>query len=270
MAEAFGLAASAAGIVSLGLQVYEGLASYVEGVKEWKPELAAISKQANNLQAIIKTLQVAIPRIDAILTTNESPLLSTLKTVEEELWALKLFLGSLQDVSGQSSKIVSVLKEQKKKLVYPFHRPTLEKLQKRLESANSALQISLQVVNFSQSSLMGLQSGVGSLESSMASMATALYPTQASLESMEGKLDLLLTEGRTENEQLETSFQAVHANVGHVSHKVQQTMSMVQIDSPTEKSDGKVLVAIRCQGNVHERGDAGDEFKDDVSIATVK
>ncbi|KAF3000519.1 hypothetical protein E8E14_007288 [Neopestalotiopsis sp. 37M] len=147
MAEAFGLAASAAGIVSLGLQVYEGVASYVEGVKDRKPELSAISKQANALQAVVKTLQVAAPRIDATLTNNELPLFSSLKTVEEELWALKLFLNSLQDVSGQSSKIVSVLKEQKKKLVYPFHRPTLEKLQKRLESANSALQTSLQVVN---------------------------------------------------------------------------------------------------------------------------
>jgi hypothetical protein len=80
---------------------------------------------------------------------------------------------------------------------------------------------------------MGLQSGIESLESSMESMATSLYPTQASLESMEGKLDLLLTEGRTENGHLEANFQAVHTNVGHVSHKMQQTMSMVQISTGT-------------------------------------
>lgn len=147
MAEAFGLVASAGGIVSLGLQVYEGVASYVEGVKDRKPELSAISKQANILQDIVNALHVAAPRIDDILTVNRPPLLASLKTVETELSALKLFLGSLQDVPNQSSSIASRLKEQKRKLSYPFHRPTLEKLQKRLESANNALQLSLQLVN---------------------------------------------------------------------------------------------------------------------------
>ncbi|KAK6081601.1 hypothetical protein SCUP515_02848 [Seiridium cupressi] len=149
MAEAFGLIASAAGIMSLGLQVYKGVASYIEGVKDRKPDLSAISRQANIPQDIVNALQLAAPQIDAILKTNGSPLLSSLKTVEGELWALKLFLGSLQDVSSESPNLASRLKEQKRKLTYPFHRPTLEQLHRRLESANHALQTSLQVVNFS-------------------------------------------------------------------------------------------------------------------------
>lgn len=149
MADAFGLAASAAGIVSLGLQVYTGVSSYVEGIKDRKAELSAVTRQANSLQTAVKVLQDATPRINAVLSTSDSSLVPALKTVEEELWALRLFLGSLQEqeVPNQTSDIARTLKQQKKKFTFPFNRPTLEKLQKKLESANNALQTSLQVVD---------------------------------------------------------------------------------------------------------------------------
>lgn len=149
MADAFGLAASAAGIVSLGLQVYTGISSYVEGIKDRKTELSAVTRQANTLQTAVNALQDAVPRITAALSSNESPLVPALKTVEEELWALRLFLASLQEqqVLDQTPDFAMTLKQQKKKFTFPFHRPTLEKLQKKLESANNALQTSLQVVD---------------------------------------------------------------------------------------------------------------------------
>ncbi|ETS81622.1 hypothetical protein PFICI_06624 [Pestalotiopsis fici W106-1] len=258
MAEAFGLAASAAGIVSLGLQVYEGVASYVEGVKDRKTELSAILKQANTLQAIVNALQVAAPRIDAILSIHESPLLPSLKTVEEELWALKLFLGSLQNTDSQPKDVLATLKEQKRKLTFPFHRPTLNKLQKKLESANNALQTSLQVVELTATALFhtaisdiratvdnsqllvtNLQSGIGTLETSMNSMALSLAPTQASIGSMEGRLNLLTTEGRNNNENLERNFHTVHTSMSHLSDDVGRAMSTVQMS--TGQVHGAVL-----------------------------
>ncbi|KAK9779110.1 hypothetical protein AB5N19_06527 [Seiridium cardinale] len=252
MAEAFGLIASAAGIMSLGLQVYEGVASYIEGVKDRKPDLSAISRQANILQDIVNALQLAAPQIDAILKINGSPLLSSLKTVEGELWALKLFLGSLQDVSSEPPNIASRLKEQKRKLTYPFHRPTLEQLQRRLESANHALQTSLQVVNLmttpiikttisdihanvnnSQSTLTDLKSSMGSMETSLASMALSLSPTQAAMISMDGKLDLLSSRGTTQNESLGINLQAVNNNVSDVSNDLHKATSTIQTSTDT-------------------------------------
>ncbi|KAK9423584.1 hypothetical protein SUNI508_04065 [Seiridium unicorne] len=252
MAEAFGLIASAAGIMSLGLQVYEGVASYIEGVKDRKSDLSAISRQANILQDIVNALQLAAPQIDAILKINGSPLLSSLKTVEGELWALKLFLGSLQDVSSEPPNIASRLKEQKRKLTYPFHRPTLEQLQRRLESANHALQTSLQVVNLlttpiikttisdihanvnnSQSTLTDLKSSMGSMETSLASMALSLAPTQAAMISMDGKLDLLSSRGTTQNESLGINLQAVNNNVSDVSNDLHKATITIQTSTDT-------------------------------------
>lgn len=149
MADPFGLAASAAGIVSLGLQVYTGVSSYVEGIKDRKTELSAVTRQANTLQTAVNVLQDAIPRINAALTISGSPVVPALKLVEEELWALRLFLVALQEqhVPDQTSDFATTLKQQKNKFSFPFHRPTLEKLQKKLESANNALQTGLQVVD---------------------------------------------------------------------------------------------------------------------------
>lgn len=149
MADALGLAASAAGIVSLGLQVYTGISSYVDGINDRKTELSAVTRQADTLQTAVNALQDALPQINAVLSNNRSPLVPALKRVEEELWALRLFLDTLQEqqVPNQTPGFATTMKQQKKKFTFPFHRPTLEKLQKKLESANNALQTSLQVVD---------------------------------------------------------------------------------------------------------------------------
>lgn len=146
MAEAFGLAASAAGFVSLGLQVYSGVKTYIDGVKDRKAELNQVSRLADAFHITVNTLQNRMPAINAELSNGDTPLVPALKLVEEELWALKLFLNSLKPAEGQGFSIATTLKEQKKRFTFPFHQKTLESLQKKLESATMALQASLQVV----------------------------------------------------------------------------------------------------------------------------
>ncbi|KAI0151112.1 hypothetical protein BJ166DRAFT_535187 [Pestalotiopsis sp. NC0098] len=247
MAEAFGVAASAGGIVSLGLQVYSGLNSYVEGVKDRKAELSAVSRQLNTFHATVSALQDALPRFNVLLSKSASPLPRALNTVEQELWALKLFLNKLQQAPDQSPSVSTTLREQKKKLTFPFHQPTLEKLQKKLETANLALQTSLQVVDLmattsmssivskvhtavsnSQSVLIDTQSSVRLLETSIGLMTQTIAPTQASMMSIEGKVDSVPT-----NESLEKHVMSLGANIGDASKGIHKALSDVPISTAT-------------------------------------
>ncbi|KAI1857589.1 uncharacterized protein JN550_013158 [Neoarthrinium moseri] len=190
MADPFSLAASAAGIVSLGLTVCSGLASYIDGIRDRKSELSTLSTQAQNLQATLSVLKGAESSIVAMHPAGAPALESAFKSVKEQLQALELFLKEQQDASSQSSGMVASLKEQKRKLTFAFHRPTLEKLQKKLDSANGGLQIILHVlglaataavnttisevnttVNDSHSTILSVESGIRSLETSMSSMS---------------------------------------------------------------------------------------------------
>lgn len=216
MAEAIGLAASAAGLLSLGLQVYDGIASYIHDFNGRGSDLSAISTRAENLKASIRELQQTLPRITSKHSVGGTAAIPALRTADAELQALKSFLDELQGPPAQSASIRTTIREQKKNLVYPFRRPTLEKLERTLESANSALRTGIQSlellvldsidtsvcevaqkVNHSHAAILGIESKTESLETSLSSMATSLIPINNTSSSMKNSLDAFMARTNT-------------------------------------------------------------------------
>lgn len=83
-------------------------------------------------------------------------------------------------------------------------------------------------VGNSQAILMDTRSSIRSLENSMSSMALSLAPTQASIGSIEGKLDSLMT-----SESLEMKFRSLDANMGHVSEEMHEALRTVPVSTAT-------------------------------------
>lgn len=144
MAEIVGLAASAAGLLSLGLQVYDGIASYINDFNDRGSDISAVSARAGSLQTSIAELQQILPRIAAKHSIGGTAAVPALRAADAELHSLQLFLDELRGPASQTASIRTTIREQKKKLAYPFRRPTLEKLERRLDSANSALRTGIQ------------------------------------------------------------------------------------------------------------------------------
>lgn len=84
-------------------------------------------------------------------------------------------------------------------------------------------------VNDSQSVLMDTQSGVQSLQASMSSLALSLAPTQASVGSIDRRLESLTTT----NETLARDFQSVNSHIGHMSEDMRNALSTIQIMAAT-------------------------------------
>ncbi|KAJ3579339.1 hypothetical protein NPX13_g1225 [Xylaria arbuscula] len=141
MAEAFAAAASAAGIVSLGLEVCEGLSTYVDAFRNRGEDISAINRQVGSFQSSLAILRDALPGVDVKHQTAGNTAQAALDSCQLELNALKAFMDTLGDPITQSHTFESSLTHAKKKLAFPFHRKKLEALQKRVMIVDTSLDV---------------------------------------------------------------------------------------------------------------------------------
>lgn len=139
MSDPISIAGTAAGLVSLGIQVYQGLVFYIDSVKGRKEDLLTVASETQNLRNIVASIQNMKPSFQApehqhITSSVVTP---ALDACDRELRALGDFLAELTaPPTGSLAKI----QDQTRKITYPFKRGILDRLEKRLQSANGVLQ----------------------------------------------------------------------------------------------------------------------------------
>ncbi|KNB12525.1 hypothetical protein FOXG_12109 [Fusarium oxysporum f. sp. lycopersici 4287] len=129
MAEAFGIAGSAFGTVSLGLQLFKEISQYLDDIDGREEDLKQARNFATNIQISINALDVAISN-----APNDDP------TTKNAIDSCKVSC-----VSAVNNFNAARAKELCAKLKYPFKKHNIEKLEENLSRANSALQTILQV-----------------------------------------------------------------------------------------------------------------------------
>ncbi|RBA18146.1 hypothetical protein FPRO05_11162 [Fusarium proliferatum] len=150
MAEAFGIAGSAFGTVSLGVQLFKEISQYLDDIEGREEDLKEALSYATNIQLSLNALNVAMsnePTGDPE-TKNaiDSCIVSCVSAVNNLLAVVKDLRGPM--VSAPSSK---ASKELCAKLKYPFKKQNMEKLEEILSRTNSALQTTLQVFQLNNS-----------------------------------------------------------------------------------------------------------------------
>lgn len=142
MAEPVGIVGTAAGIVSLGIQTYGGIAAYLDSYKDREHDLKIATAQLANLRGSLAIIDQAKPRLATKSHLDTTSLACSIKSCEDELKKLDELLRRLSSSSAPTS--TSAIKDQRKKLTFPFHRPSLTKLEESLERTNNVLQTVLQ------------------------------------------------------------------------------------------------------------------------------
>ncbi|KAI0863793.1 hypothetical protein F4860DRAFT_501756 [Xylaria cubensis] len=135
MAEAFGIAASVAGIVSLGLELFKGISTYIDAVRCCGEEISAIHRQVQTFQSSLSILKNSIPNLSSKHQAAGDTVLGALRAVELELQALHNFVEKLGSHSSQSQNLLLTTK----RMTFVFHQQNLETLQKRLDRTNMSL-----------------------------------------------------------------------------------------------------------------------------------
>jgi hypothetical protein len=143
MAE-FGVAGSAVGVISLGIQVCQGLMQYYGSWKDGRENIVTMCKSVGSLAETLKVLRKNVDGKslagDATKNVQSSmaACLGGIKELEDEL-------ARVQEVKG--SNLRSKIHEQGRRLLYPFRESTLVKLKEIVSDIRDNLSLAVETLH---------------------------------------------------------------------------------------------------------------------------
>ncbi|KAK7968908.1 hypothetical protein PG988_007981 [Apiospora saccharicola] len=141
MAAEVGLAASIAGLLSLGLQITGGIAIYLDALESRRDELESLKRQNDALAAALDTINAATSHPSFQGHQHDSAIEKNTQCCKAELQAVEELLAALADCNAATWR--QRLKNEKRKLTYAFNRPKVQRIVQRLQNANGILQLTL-------------------------------------------------------------------------------------------------------------------------------
>jgi hypothetical protein len=146
MGEALGVASSAIGIISHGIQTARGILWYYGA---WKSQDNDISNMRASLENLTETLEVLSEAIKPPATFS----VNVKDNVEKSIHAFKGTLGRLEDelrkvedTAPPKSGARSTIRRHVRRILYPFREATLAKIQGAVSEARSNLTLALDVL----------------------------------------------------------------------------------------------------------------------------
>ncbi|KAK1996914.1 hypothetical protein LX36DRAFT_682104 [Colletotrichum falcatum] len=147
MAEPVGITGTAAGLVSLGLQLYGEISKYLNAVKGRQKDLGRARRHCQTLQMCIDAIAAAASPSRGNNAQTDAALNACVLSCESELRALEALVARLQGPPTPAGGSLSAkLREKGREYAFPFHRESILELERTLESTNGVLQTALQTL----------------------------------------------------------------------------------------------------------------------------
>lgn len=148
MSDPLSVAGSAVGIISLGIQVSQGLYNYISSVRGRYKDLDTASTQVSHLLRTFQTLSDLIPKIHS-LPDPDTQAIQTLRQCLQEsergVGELGVLLQSLQDVVASDLK--GKMKNTGRLLGFGLRREDLTQMQDKVLRLTETTELALQVIN---------------------------------------------------------------------------------------------------------------------------
>ncbi|KAI0799046.1 hypothetical protein GGR55DRAFT_692968 [Xylaria sp. FL0064] len=248
MAEAFGIAASVAGIVSLSIELSTRISTYIDAVKRCEEEISAVHVQAESLQRSLDVLKNAIPDLTVKHQSASDAVLEALKSVERELQALKDLVDKLTASAGQPQSLKSNLKHAKRKMTFPSHRDDFEALQKRLDRVNVALDAATHTLGLAIVSSIDRSSSVAL--SQLSSLSTSSADNLATSSSIKTSLHTFIPHVEETLLKINSSLSANFPNIEQHFASISTTISR------QEENITRRIQEVQAEVQAGRRGDA--------------
>ncbi|TDZ26373.1 hypothetical protein Cob_v001299 [Colletotrichum orbiculare MAFF 240422] len=203
MAEILG---TVVGVVSLGLQVCAGVNTYLDGVQCRKEDIESSLRCSRSTEALLKRLKTLPDRYPVSFSATDQTVQEALVAAEAELLQLDTFIKKIHTESAPTRSLSERMRDQKNKLLYPFRRDHLDRLDGRLDTANQMLRSALQLAELEVSAssgqiIRGVETGMDSLsqevstmhlnmQTSMQQIQIGTSTSQSNLVNIESKVDL--------------------------------------------------------------------------------
>ncbi|OTB04765.1 hypothetical protein M426DRAFT_151661 [Hypoxylon sp. CI-4A] len=214
------LAASIAGLLSLGLQITGGIIKYLDAFKDREDELAYLKQQNDALTTTLLAVDTTTSSFQGQHSKFTSAVIQNIQSCKKELGAVEALRVNLADC-GKSSWVTG-LKNKKKKLTYAFHRPKIQQLAHRLQEANEALQLTLNGLELEISwsntnKLTAIQSSSQTHTSELVLLRSKVEVVEAPITSIHNRLPLL-----------QDSVESTAQLVGGITNEIQASSQAIQ------------------------------------------
>lgn len=148
MADPLSVAGLAAGVVSLGLQVSGGITAYIDALSCRDQEITSVRQQNDSLRKTLQVVETSLSRFQGDHQVATAAVHECLDLCKIELGALHSLIIDLTtcDQSATTGSRISKIKNQSKKLLYPFSRRKMEQLETKLQHVNTILHLALQTL----------------------------------------------------------------------------------------------------------------------------
>ncbi|KAK5129067.1 hypothetical protein LTR85_000400 [Meristemomyces frigidus] len=184
MAE-LGIAGSAVGVASLGIQICQGLLKYYNSWKDYNEDIAAAYGSVEALEEtcefLVKALNRCTPDPD-----QERNVLNSMTQCKHCLDRLTKKLTKLRD-NDNPVGFRKVIKAGGLRFLYPFKKDTLEKIEQMVQEATQQLQFALEVLHVDISARM--DTAVGRVEVQLAQLETRAATTQSGIHAIRAEVD---------------------------------------------------------------------------------
>ena len=146
MAEALGVAGSVVGIVSLGIQLTQGLLKYYGSWKDQDSDISDMCASLDSLQRTLTILSKTIQPPARFSMSIKDSLEKNVNRINGALEKLKDELGKIQGTESPKPGARSAMRRHVRRALYPFREETLSKIQRVVSEACSNLDLALQVL----------------------------------------------------------------------------------------------------------------------------
>jgi hypothetical protein len=146
MGEAFGVAGSAVGVISLGIQTAQGILWYY---RAWKHQDDDISRICASLENLTETLKVLLEIIKPPVVFDKNVkdnVERSINTFDGTLKKLENELGKVKNTEPPTPEARSTIRRHVRRALYPFKEATLVKIQGVVSEARSNLGLALDVL----------------------------------------------------------------------------------------------------------------------------
>ncbi|KAF4966220.1 hypothetical protein FSARC_6105 [Fusarium sarcochroum] len=190
MSDPLSVAGSAVGIISLGIQVCNGLLIYADAIRGRSQDLADHMDQVRSLLALFKSLNLTITRLESLNSENAKSLLDHLQQAESKLKGLQELLTEVGIPPSTTADFKGKMKEKYRAAVYPIKKSKLEgarqTVQALLGSLTAAIQTAGLDLEISQShALQEIHSTAIATNSNTIELKAAVETNSSQLESLE-------------------------------------------------------------------------------------
>ncbi|KEY74834.1 hypothetical protein S7711_06520 [Stachybotrys chartarum IBT 7711] len=245
------MAELALGAISLGIQVCQGIAVYIGALNSRDEDLSAIRSQTQALEGIFRSIETHLQRHGSLTAAQTSldDIARCLRSCQTELKVLDDLGNELLGRPLSSSSALSFrdkLKEETRRLKYPFRKPEAERLLEQLRRVTDTLQLAIQVFSISQSRVEQHAATAGSELTCIRSELSALHGPfsgmKSQLSGLQNESVAHVAELRSINTNLVNINAELRQDIGQIT-QVLQTITLAEAEAKRDRAAILQLVA---------------------------